>query len=69
MKRVMLLVTVLSLVILTACATIDPPPPEPSHAPIPDAALGPTIPEKGYVVEEVGDGLYWVTQCSVNRSQ
>jgi glyoxylase-like metal-dependent hydrolase (beta-lactamase superfamily II) len=29
--------------------------------PIPESALGPAIPEKGYLVEEIGDGLYWVT--------
>ncbi|MFQ5969183.1 MAG: MBL fold metallo-hydrolase [Nitrososphaerales archaeon] len=32
-------------------------------APIPDAAKGPAIdPEKGYLVEEIKDGLYWVTE-------
>ena len=30
-------------------------------APIPDAARGPAIPETGYLVEEIRDGLYWVT--------
>jgi len=33
------------------------------YAPIPDSAKGPTIdPEKGYLVEEIGDGLYWATE-------
>src|ERR687894_1840476 len=34
---------------------------------IPETAIGPTIPpEKGYFVEEIGDGLYWVTDGSYN---
>ena len=34
---------------------------------IPEAAIGPTIPpEKGYLVEEIRDGLYWVTDGSYN---
>jgi glyoxylase-like metal-dependent hydrolase (beta-lactamase superfamily II) len=34
---------------------------------IPEAAMGPTIPpEKGYLVEEIGGGLYWVTEGSYN---
>ncbi|MCH7606101.1 MAG: MBL fold metallo-hydrolase [Chloroflexi bacterium] len=34
----------------------------PSAAPIPAIAMGPAIPQdKGYLVEELGDGLYWVT--------
>ena len=33
-----------------------------SAAPIPPAAMGPAIPQdKGYLVEEIRDGLYWVT--------
>ena len=28
---------------------------------IPEAAKGPTIPSKGYLVEEILDGLFWVT--------
>ena len=35
-------------------------------APIPDAAMGPTIPKKGYLVEEIRDNLYWVTDGSYN---
>ena len=30
-------------------------------APVPEAAKGPAIPESGYLVEEIRDGLYWVT--------
>ncbi len=33
---------------------------------IPDAAMGPSIPEKGYIVEEIRDNLYWVTDGSYN---
>ncbi|MDQ4014981.1 MAG: MBL fold metallo-hydrolase [Thermoproteota archaeon] len=39
----------------------------PSSSSIPEAAIGPTIPpEKGYFVEEIRDGLYWVTDGSYN---
>jgi len=34
----------------------------PELAPIPKTAFGPAIPEKGYLVEEIDDGLYWVTE-------
>jgi glyoxylase-like metal-dependent hydrolase (beta-lactamase superfamily II) len=33
-------------------------------APIPEAARGPAIPESGYLVEEIRDGLYWATDGS-----
>ena len=33
---------------------------------IPDAARGPVIPEKGYLVEEIKDNLYWVTDGVYN---
>jgi len=56
MKRLLIVLGVLSLFILTACAPAQP------KAPIPDSAFGPAIPEKGYFVEELGDGLYWVTE-------
>jgi glyoxylase-like metal-dependent hydrolase (beta-lactamase superfamily II) len=29
--------------------------------PVPEAAMGPAIPSAGYLVEEIRDGLYWVT--------
>ena len=38
--------------------------PASAFAPIPDAAKGPAIPEAGYLVEEIQDGLYWVTDGS-----
>lgn len=32
------------------------------YAPLPEAASGPAVdPEKGYLVEEISDGLYWIT--------
>jgi len=31
-------------------------------ADVPEAAFGPAIPDKGYLVEEIKDGLYWVTE-------
>ncbi len=33
---------------------------------IPEAAKGPAIPSKGYLVEEVRDGLFWVTEGAYN---
>ncbi|MFF7472839.1 MBL fold metallo-hydrolase [Streptomyces sp. NPDC008092] len=35
-------------------------------APVPDFALGPDIPESGYVVEDLGGGAHFVTQGMVN---
>jgi hypothetical protein len=29
-------------------------------AAVPQAARGPEIPESGYLVEEIGDGLFWL---------
>jgi len=57
MKRLIIFMAVISLFILTACTPTESP-----KAPIPDSAFGPTIPEKGYLVEELGDGLYLVTE-------
>jgi glyoxylase-like metal-dependent hydrolase (beta-lactamase superfamily II) len=34
--------------------------------PLPQAAKGPTIPAKGYLVEEIRDQLYWVTDGAYN---
>jgi glyoxylase-like metal-dependent hydrolase (beta-lactamase superfamily II) len=33
---------------------------------IPESAIGPEIPEKGYLVEEIRDNLYWVTDGIYN---
>src|ERR671910_3343161 len=33
---------------------------------LPDAAKGPAIPSKGYLVEEIRDGLFWVTDGAYN---
>lgn len=34
-----------------------------SSAPVPESALGPQIDfSKGYLVEEISDGLFWVTE-------
>src|SRR4051812_49232569 len=35
--------------------------PASAFAPVPEASRGPAIPEVGYLVEEIRDGLYWVT--------
>ena len=41
--------------------------PTTNQSAIPEAAIGPTIPpEKGYLVEEIRGGLYWVTDGSYN---
>jgi len=32
-----------------------------TYAPLPKAALGPNIPKKGYLVEEIKDRIYWVS--------
>ncbi|MDP9368231.1 MAG: MBL fold metallo-hydrolase [Chloroflexota bacterium] len=36
----------------------------PGAGPLPETTRGPAIPEKGYLVEEIRDGLYWVTEGS-----
>jgi glyoxylase-like metal-dependent hydrolase (beta-lactamase superfamily II) len=33
---------------------------------LPEAAKGPAIPSKGYLVEEIRDGLFWVTEGAYN---
>ena len=38
----------------------------PTTVQIPDAAKGPAIPAKGYLVQEIRDHLYWVTDGSYN---
>ncbi|MFE7777053.1 MBL fold metallo-hydrolase [Streptomyces sp. NPDC057445] len=32
-----------------------------TYAPVPPTAQGPRIPEKGYLVQEIREGLYWLT--------
>ncbi len=34
----------------------------PTHAAVPQSAYGPAIPSKGYFVEEIQDGVYWLTE-------
>lgn len=38
----------------------------PKPSPLPAQAQGPAIPSKGYLVEEIRNGLYWVTDGSYN---
>ena len=33
---------------------------------LPEAAKGPAIPSKGYLVEEIREGLFWVTDGAYN---
>ena len=33
---------------------------------LPEAAKGPAIPSKGYLVEEIRDGLFWITEGAYN---
>jgi len=41
----------------------QPIPPTEQLAPVPETAFGPPVPQdKGYLVEEISDGLYWVTE-------
>jgi glyoxylase-like metal-dependent hydrolase (beta-lactamase superfamily II) len=37
-----------------------------SAASLPEVAIGPAIPESGYLVEELSDGLYWLTDGVYN---
>ena len=36
------------------------------YAPLPENARGPTIPEKGYIVEELGENLYFLSNGAYN---
>ena len=36
------------------------------YSPVPEKARGPTIPQKGYVVEPLGDGLYFLSNGAYN---
>ena len=38
----------------------------PEPVALPEQAIGPAIPSKGYLVEEIKDGLYWVTDGTYN---
>jgi glyoxylase-like metal-dependent hydrolase (beta-lactamase superfamily II) len=52
---------------ITSQNTTQPSLPTTNQSAIPEAAIGPAIPpEKGYVVEEIRGGLYWVTDGSYN---
>lgn len=37
-----------------------------TKSPLPETAIGPTIPSKGYLVEEIRDKLFWVTDGVYN---
>jgi len=61
---VILVVIVQSFLLMRGPAEVEMVEPiamEITNAAIPAAAFGPAIPEKGYFVEELSDGLYWVT--------
>jgi glyoxylase-like metal-dependent hydrolase (beta-lactamase superfamily II) len=66
-KFIVLFISCSLLFILISCAGI---PAEKSRMnmpvdPVPESAYGPMIPmDKGYVVEEIGDGLYWLADGS-----
>jgi glyoxylase-like metal-dependent hydrolase (beta-lactamase superfamily II) len=52
---------------ITSQNTTQPSSPTTKQSAIPEAAIGPAIPtEKGYFVEEIRGGLYWVTDGSYN---
>jgi len=63
--RVTLLAIILVLAVVAFIGWSRSPQAEPemTYAAIPDAAFGPAVnPEKGYYVEELSDGLYWMTE-------
>ena len=45
----------------TARAAVSPACPPGTTAPVPPAAKGPAIPASGYLVEEIADRVYWLT--------
>ncbi|HEY4867064.1 MAG TPA: MBL fold metallo-hydrolase [Candidatus Dormibacteraeota bacterium] len=45
----------------TAQAAVSPACPPGTTAPVPPAAKGPAIPASGYLVEEIADRVYWLT--------
>src|SRR5256885_6823 len=45
----------------TAQAAVSPDCPPGTTAPVPPAARGPAIPASGYLVEEIADRVYWLT--------
>lgn len=57
-KKLMLCLTVLLPASAAAQTEIDPS----QYAPVPSATHGPAIPDKGYLVEEIRGGVYWVTE-------
>ena len=65
MNKIMVVILVVIAAILligTIAGSPTEPPTKTTYASIPDSAFGPAIPEKGYHVEEIGNGLYWVTE-------
>ncbi len=57
MKRLTAFVFIFALLMLVSVAAAQ------EVAPVPDTAFGPPIdPEKGYFVEEINDGVYWITE-------
>lgn len=65
-SKIGMIVVIILLAIAAAIGWLRPLQPEESMvvaSPIPESAKGPAIdPEKGYFVEEIRDGLYWVTE-------
>ena len=63
-KIIVVILVVIAAILLIGTITGSPTesPTKTTYASIPDSAFGPVIPEKGYHVEEIGDGLYWVTE-------
>ena len=59
---IVILVAVAAILLIRTTGSPTEPPTVTTKAPIPDSAFGPAIPEKGYLVQELGDNLYWVTE-------
>jgi len=48
----------------TAEAAVAPACPPGTTAPVPPPAKGPAIPKSGYLVEEIGDRVFWLTDLN-----
>ena len=63
-KYKVFVITMLVLLVAVVPASLVGAQPQ-AAAPVPEAAHGPAIdPDKGYLVEEISDGLYWITEGS-----
>ena len=59
-------VSILAIITISLSASIYAQENQTKTTQLPEAAKGPAIPTKGYLVEEIRDGLYWVTEGAYN---